>query len=68
MLPRLAVAKDKKRLGKTIKTFSDVIADKTVTKSRMKAAQGFLLSMLEEINSKRPRSPIRCGGNVLEQE
>jgi len=64
MSPRFAVTENKKRVQTAIKTLEDVIVGKMVSKQRLDATKSFLVDLLEEINSKRPQPPIRCGGNV----
>ena len=68
MTQNFACLEDTNRVQKAKQTLEDAVAGKKVSKNRLKAAQDFLLELLEEISAKRPRTPVRCGGNITRSQ
>ena len=68
MTQNFACLEDTNRVQKVKQILEDAVAGKKVSKERLKVAQDFLLELLEELNAKRPRTPVRCGGNVVRSQ
>ncbi|MEK7515788.1 MAG: hypothetical protein AAB555_02570 [Patescibacteria group bacterium] len=68
MTQNFACLEDTNRVQKAKQTLEDAVAGKKVSEKRLKAAQDFLLELLEELNAKRSRTPVRCGGNVTRSQ
>ncbi|MEK7554228.1 MAG: hypothetical protein AAB517_02575 [Patescibacteria group bacterium] len=67
-MTNFACFEDTNRVQKAKQTMEDAVAGKKVSKERLKVAQDFLFELLQEINAKRPRTPVRCGGNMARSQ
>ncbi|MDO8593483.1 MAG: hypothetical protein Q7R59_01120 [bacterium] len=56
--------KDGGLVRKARNTMKAAAEGKKVSKKRLQETQDFLLELLEEINAKRPKTPVRRGGNA----